>query len=81
MTMPVGNTVPTTEQMLMAASQQRQQTQGQAIAAQMPAVEQAIDKNIAMATPNLGPIDTSKLAGQPPQDTFVPSKAATAPQA
>lgn len=34
-----------------------------------------------MATPNLGPIDTSKLAGQPPQDTFVPSKAATAPQA
>ena len=44
-------------------------------------VEQAIDKNIAMATPNLGPIDTSKLAGQPPQDTFVPSKAATAPQA
>ncbi len=80
MTMPVGNTVPTTEQMLMAASQQGQ-TQGQAIAAQMPAVEQAIDKNIAMATPNLGPIDTSKLAGQPPQDTFVPSKAATAPQA
>lgn len=78
--MPVGNTVPTTEQMLMAASQQGQ-TQGQAIAAQMPAVEQAIDKNIAMATPNLGPIDTSKLAGQPPQDTFVPSKAATAPQA
>lgn len=63
--MPVGNTVPTTEQMLMAASQQGQ-TQGQAIAAQMPAVEQAIDKNIAMATPNLGPIDTSKLAGQPP---------------
>lgn len=80
MTMPVGNTVPTTEQMLMAASQQGQ-TQGQAIAAQMPAVEQAIEKNIAMATPNLGPIDTSKLAGQPPQDTFVPSKAATAPQA
>ena len=80
MTMPVGNTVPTTEQMLMAASQQGQ-TQGQAIAAQMPAVEQAINKNIAMATPNLGPIDTSKLAGQPPQDTFVPSKAATAPQA
>ena len=80
MTMPVGNTVPTTEQMLMAASQQGQ-TQGQAIAAQMPAVEQAIDKNIAMATPNLGPIDTSKLAGQPPQDTFVPAKAATAPQA
>lgn len=80
MTMPVGNTVPTTEQMLMAASQQGQ-TQGQAIAAQMPAVEQAIDKNIAMATSNLGPIDTSKLAGQPPQDTFVPSKAATAPQA
>ena len=80
MTMPVGNTVPTTEQMLMAASQQGQ-TQGQAIAAQMPAVEQAIDKNIAMATQNLGPIDTSKLAGQPPQDTFVPSKAATAPQA
>lgn len=80
MTMPVGNTVPTTEQMLMAASQQGQ-TQGQAIAAQMPAVKQAIDKNIAMATPNLGPIDTSKLAGQPPQDTFVPSKAATAPQA
>ena len=80
MTMPVGNTVPTTEQMLMAASQQGQ-TQGQAIAAQMPAVEQALDKNIAMATPNLGPIDTSKLAGQPPQDTFVPSKAATAPQA
>ena len=80
MTMPVGNTVPTTEQMLMAASQQGQ-TQGQAIAAQMPAVEQAIDKNIAMATPNLGPIDTSKLAGQPPQDTFVPSKVATAPQA
>ena len=80
MTMPVGNTVPTTEQMLMAASQQGQ-TQGQSIAAQMPAVEQAIDKNIAMATPNLGPIDTSKLAGQPPQDTFVPSKAATAPQA
>lgn len=78
--MPVGNTVPTTEQMLMAASQQGQ-TQGQAIAAQMPAVKQAIDKNIAMATPNLGPIDTSKLAGQPPQDTFVPSKAATAPQA
>lgn len=80
MTMPVGNTVPTTEQMLMAASQQGQ-TQGQAIAAQMPAVKQAIDKNIAMATPNLGPIDTSKLAGQPPQDTFVPSKAAPAPQA
>ena len=80
MTMPVGNTVPTTEQMLMAASQQGQ-TQGQAIAAQIPAVEQAIDKNIAMATPNLGPIDTSKLAGQPQQDTFVPSKAATAPQA
>ena len=80
MTMPVGNTVPTTEQMLMAASQQGQ-TQGQAIAAQMPAVKQAIDKNIAMAAPNLGPIDTSKLAGQPPQDTFVPSKAATAPQA
>ena len=78
--MPVGNTVPTTEQMLMAASQQGQ-TQGQAIAAQMPAVDQAIVKNIAMATPNLGPIDTSKLAGQPPQDTFVPSKAATAPQA
>ena len=42
MTMPVGNTVPTTEQMLMAASQQGQ-TQGQAIAAQMPAGEQAID--------------------------------------
>ena len=80
MTMPVGNTVPTTEQMLMAASQQGQ-TQGQAIVAQMPAVKQAIDKNIAMATPNLGPIDTSKLAGQPSQDTFVPSKAATAPQA
>lgn len=80
MTMPVGNTIPTTEQMLMAASQQGQ-TQGQAIAAEMPAINQAINKNIAMATPNLGPIDTSKLAGQPPQDTFVPSKAATAPQA
>ena len=80
MTMPIGNTIPTTEQMLMAASQQGQ-IQGQAIAAEMPAINQAIDKNIAMATPNLGPIDTSKLAGQPPQDIFVPSKAATAPQA
>lgn len=79
MTMPVGQTIPTTEQMLMAASQQGQ-TQGQAISAQLPAVEQAIDQNIAMATPNLGSIDTSKLAGQPPQDTFVPSKAATNPQ-
>lgn len=80
MTMPVGNTIPTTEQMLMAASQQGQ-TQSQTIAAEMPAINQAIDKNIVMATPNLGPINTSKLAGQPPQDTFVPSKAATAPQA
>lgn len=51
-----------------------------AVQAELQGIQAAVDKNVQMATPDLGfnPANAN-LGGQPTKDTFVPSTAATVP--
>lgn len=81
MTMPMPAGIPNMAQIAPIATAdagaQSAQAAQNAIAAQLPGIQQAVDQNIQAATPDMSGIVMNP--GQPPQDMFQPST--TAPQA